>query len=347
MAGESPSWRRRLRGIIDHAARATSLLAILERRMRRRATLLMYHRVLPAAECEGYPFPSLVMPAEAFEQQVAWLAKHAEVVTAAEVMARRNSATAPTRRPVVAITFDDGYADNHAIAAPILDRHGVPATFFLASEFVGRDSLLWYDRAALLVVDNDDDLLIQAAGRCGMQPPLVEGPGGGRVAAWVELLKQTKPTTRSEWLAAVEAQAAPVERDRYRAMRPEDAADLARRGHEVASHSVRHEILPLLDDEALAVELQQSRRDITDWISEQVVGFCYPNGSYDDRVVAATRAAGYAYACTTEAPLHRGHGDALRMGRVDINASRVTDVRGRFDLVAFRAELCGLHEWLR
>ena len=347
MARERRSWRRHVRGIIDHASRATLLLSCLERRMRRRPTLLMYHRVLPSAQCEDYPFPSLVMPAEAFEQQVAWLARLTEVVTAAEASRRMLAPGKPAARPVVAITFDDGYADNYAMAAEILERHGVRGTFFLASNFVGTDCLLWYDHAALLVAGNDDEVLCRGAATCGIEPPLAGDLARDRMVAWVELLKRTGPTARSEWIATVDAASRPVQRDNYRAMRPEDAADLARRGHELASHSVGHEILPLLDDDALAAELTCSRQTIAKWAGVQIAGFCYPNGSCDDRVVAATRAAGYAYACTTRTPHGDANQDVMLLGRVDPDRSRVTRPNGRFDLVAFRAELSGLHEWLR
>ena len=347
MSRESRPWRRHLRGIVDHVSRATLQLSRFERRMRRRPTLLMYHRILPQAQCGNYPFPALVMPEDAFEEQVAWLARHAEVVTATDASQRIMSRRESTGRPVVAITFDDGYADNFTIAAPILERHGVHGTFYLASDFVGADRLLWYDHAALLVAGSADELLRLSAASCGIGPPSAQDLAASRVAAWVELLKRTAPAARSHWIATVEAASPPVNRDNYRAMRPEEAAGLARRGHEIGSHSVAHEILPLLDDDALAFELNHSREVIAEWVGDQVPGFCYPNGSCDERVVAATRAAGYDYACTTNSPHGDPMDDVLLLGRVDLNHTRVSRPSGRFDLVAFRAEICGLHDRMR
>jgi peptidoglycan/xylan/chitin deacetylase (PgdA/CDA1 family) len=51
---------------------------------------------------------------------------------------------APLRREL-AITFDDGYEDNYLIAAPILKSMGLPATFFIATSFVGTESVAWWD----------------------------------------------------------------------------------------------------------------------------------------------------------------------------------------------------------
>lgn len=131
-------------------------------------------------------------------------------------------------------------------------------------------------------------------------------------------------------------------------MSRKQAADLARRGHEVASHSVSHEMLPQLDDEALAHELEASKATLADWLPTEVTGFCYPNGSHDDRVVAAAQAANYTYGVTTADPadVDQTQCGAWRVPRVGMNPSRF--MRGeQFDLVAFRAEVSGLHARLR
>jgi len=73
---------------------------------------------------------------EVFERHVQWLKAHCHVTSLANVVANRNTGTS---RPLVAITFDDGYEDNHSYALPILSKHGVPATFFITAGLVNRD----------------------------------------------------------------------------------------------------------------------------------------------------------------------------------------------------------------
>ena len=41
------------------------------------------------------------------------------------------------RKPIVVVTFDDGYLDNYLSALPLLLRHGIPAAFFVCTGIVG------------------------------------------------------------------------------------------------------------------------------------------------------------------------------------------------------------------
>jgi peptidoglycan/xylan/chitin deacetylase (PgdA/CDA1 family) len=74
---------------------------------------------------------------EVFAQHLQWLRAHCEIVPFTHVA----DAARPQRpgRPVVAITFDDGYGDNYEYAFPLLRRHGVRATFFVTAGLLEKD----------------------------------------------------------------------------------------------------------------------------------------------------------------------------------------------------------------
>ena len=334
---------RHVRRALDHAARGLGVLAAFERRMRAQPTVLMYHRVLPDARCASYPFPALVMPVSMFERQVAWLAANATVAPLRDLWrAFVERQCAP--RPLVALTFDDGYDDNAAIAAPVLERHGVRGTFFVTTGFVGDRQAMWYDRAALALAAAGDDTVRDVLAGLAMPAPAAAELAADRVGAWVEALKRAAPDVRREAVERLAGAASAAAGDGYRAMTPDDVRRLAATGHEVGAHSVGHEILPALDDGALAHELEHSRARVAAWSGRPVDGFCYPNGSVDDRVAAATARAGYAYACTTAPPRRATDADPWRLPRIDVTQRRVTAPKGAFDLVAFRAEISLLHE---
>jgi peptidoglycan/xylan/chitin deacetylase (PgdA/CDA1 family) len=75
------------------------------------------------------------LPAGLFEEQMSMLAGHAcSLSDALGVLA--GSADADPGPPAVVVTFDDGTADLVDIALPILERHQIPATFYIATAFI-------------------------------------------------------------------------------------------------------------------------------------------------------------------------------------------------------------------
>jgi len=96
-----------------------------------RVTVVLFHRVSDDAR------DNLTVGVEQFERQMALLARHCQPVSLAQVLAMKQ--VPRTSRPLVAVTFDDGYLDNATHAAPILQRHGVPAAFFVSTGMIGSE----------------------------------------------------------------------------------------------------------------------------------------------------------------------------------------------------------------
>lgn len=96
-----------------------------------RIVVLLYHRVSDELR------DSLTVGIEQFDAQMEWLARHHQVVSIADIV--RGNVPRHNARPVVAVTFDDGYLDNFENAVPILLRHQVPASFFVSTGMIGAD----------------------------------------------------------------------------------------------------------------------------------------------------------------------------------------------------------------
>jgi peptidoglycan/xylan/chitin deacetylase (PgdA/CDA1 family) len=95
-----------------------------------RVVVLCYHSVHPSKGLAS------ATPG-AFERQLEWLAEHCEIVPFAGISTRSSSPNGG--KPIVAVTFDDGYEDNYSVALPILQARGVPATFFVTTGLVDRE----------------------------------------------------------------------------------------------------------------------------------------------------------------------------------------------------------------
>jgi peptidoglycan/xylan/chitin deacetylase (PgdA/CDA1 family) len=95
-----------------------------------RIVVLCYHSVHPSNGIRSAT-PAL------FERHLGWLAEHCEVVPFRSIP---DAMTVAARgKPVVAITFDDGYEDNHRVALPILTRLGLPATIFVTTGLIDQE----------------------------------------------------------------------------------------------------------------------------------------------------------------------------------------------------------------
>ncbi len=318
-------------GAVDRVAVGSGVLRLLASRVRGRLTILMYHKVLPDERARAYPLGNLVVPASAFAQQMRYLAKACHVLPVGEALEAVGRAPA-NGKPLVAVTFDDGYRDNAEFAAPIMDRHGLRGTFFVPTDFLNGKPL-WWDRAAVA---------FRTLGRDALADRLPEATPVNDLESWLGYLKRCPPARRAEQIdLACHGLELNLPADVFGPMSIDQLRQLDARGHEIAGHSVTHPILPQLDDESLRHELVDSRRQLEDWLGHAVTGMSYPNGDHDDRVVAAAREAGYTWACNTRRGPCPPDADPLRLNRSMISPDSA------WHLAGFRAETFGLHDALR
>jgi peptidoglycan/xylan/chitin deacetylase (PgdA/CDA1 family) len=116
-------------GIGGRLVKAVAACADVARRPSTGLVVLVYHRVGRLAPIETD------VPLGLFEDQIAFLAEQAAVVTLDDGLRTVASPTSNTSS-MVAITFDDGTADFADLALPVLERHSVPVTLYVATAFV-------------------------------------------------------------------------------------------------------------------------------------------------------------------------------------------------------------------
>lgn len=322
---------------IDVATRAAGLHRILSRRRAAALTVLMYHRVLPDGIAGQYPLSNLVIRESNFVRQLRWLAEHTTVMTLGAALSVRCRAGRP-RRPIVALTFDDGYLDNSDVAARCLEGCGQRATFFVTTGFVeGRP--LWFDVAAVACERLGASACARIAGSNADARDLGELLG---------IMKGLPDRRRRDAVEQLEQASGPMPGGMlFAPMSPEDVAALAAAGHEVGSHTESHPILPRADRSTVATELRGSRRKIAEWTGAPPAGFCYPNGSVDKGIRAEVSAAGYGYACTTRPGVNPWRADPYLLARTMIAPESTSTPGGAHSDAMFSAEVLGVHAGLR
>jgi len=288
-----------------------------------RSLVLLYHRIAaPVTD----PWRLAVRP-ERFAEHLEVLRDGGyEPIALEDLVAALRQRRLPAR--AVAVTFDDGYADNLEAALPLLERFGVPATVFATA---GRElqlrELWWMQVEALLLEPGElPDRLAAAtegyawewsfngsatwtreqaaavSGWCAADP--VPAPSD-RHAAFRSLLDGLQPLDvdrREDVLTQLYA-AAGAERARRRTHRLMDAGELRRLVAgglvDVGGHTLSHPRLSHLPPERQRVEIAGSKTRLEEVLGRPVTAFAYPFGThrdFDRDSVRAVRAAGYTSA---------------------------------------------------
>jgi len=114
-----------------------------------KACLLVYHRIASVEFIDSRVDDWNVRPGT-FERQIAALASFAELLPLHALPSRLADHSPPASgypaRPLVCLTFDDGYANFYTEALPILKRYHAPATLFVVTSVVGGTEPMPFDR---------------------------------------------------------------------------------------------------------------------------------------------------------------------------------------------------------
>jgi peptidoglycan/xylan/chitin deacetylase (PgdA/CDA1 family) len=311
-----------------------------------RLTIATFHRVLPPELLAAYPLPEIAVTPDELAWFVGFFARHFECGTL-EAQHRSFAAETPSSKPRLAITFDDGQADNFRHAVPVLEAAGVRASFFVVASAIERDETLFHDRLAYAV----ERLTAQRPSEARSRAMEVGVPASVALSTLphhvVIRVKVLPAPQRLEYLAAWEAAIGGAVRPPWDGMMSwTELRGLAERGHEVGSHSMSHAILPLCDDEELTREVDGSRRFIEERLGRPLSSFCYPNGDFDRRTARAVAASGYARAVTTRWGLNGETASPYELTRCDMQGQHARSAGGKLSTARLAWRMSGLHPGL-
>ncbi|GII93509.1 polysaccharide deacetylase family protein [Sinosporangium siamense] len=245
-------------------------------------------------------FPVTGSGAAGLEGQLRRLRKFANVVPLEEALdSLREGRPLPPR--AVALCWDDGYVDNLRLAVPILEKLGLPGTFFLVPGLLSRESRAWWEVAGWAFERSSKERIEWRGMRL-----FTRGQAGricyGRAA---DTLRTMAAEEREEALAdlvdRLAAEGEPGDAGLF--LDWNDAKELVSRGFSVGSHTMRHATLAQESPKAQFEDLRQSRETLEGELGVPIRVVAYPFGQ-SDAVSEATRdaaeRAGYAHGLTTE-----------------------------------------------
>jgi len=323
-------WSRFMRKLASPALYASGAYVRAWKRRARSAPftiVLVYHRVVRDGESRNDRFAiERGTPAGVFEAQIRFMLKRFVPVRAVQVL------EPPSQPMQFAVTLDDGYEDNFSVAAPILRRLGVPATFFVVSDYVGTDRLLWWEQLAEMMRATrapslDLGSILPHAGGGNSMSLQLRTPAGRR-RAYEQLSAALRSAPHAVLAALIERASRalgvrPREQGReYPLMSWEQLRELVRQGFEVGGHTATHCNVVGADSGLLRAEIVSSARIIESRIGAPVLSFAYPYGHHERRDSLAAellREAGCRVAFTGTTGVEQGDPDPFALPRARIN----------------------------
>lgn len=285
------------------------------------AVVLIYHSVQHEPEAFAHTIGTgITHPAQAFEDQMEIVARLFTPVTLDQVRQFLLGEISLPRR-AVAITFDDGFRDNYEVAAPILDRLGIRAAFYITAGCLATGRSPWFCRlrhtfhAAPAEPWNDPiegrtwDLADPASrsAACSAAMRHCATLVGQRQEALLVSIEQSLPSPPDPQLDRLMLEGNQVQA-------------LHRAGHVVGSHTMSHPNLAHVSLDEARAELQQSQQILQRCLAAAVKHFSYPNPilspHWSPQTRALTEELGFETAVTCGSETARAGQDPLLIPRV-------------------------------
>lgn len=275
--------------------------------------VVCYHRVVADfEEAASHSIAPMLVSLATFERQLDWIGKYYDFVSVDQLAAIEEEGNfSSRRRPVAAVTFDDGYADVNENAMPVLTRKGIPSAVFVVTDLVGTPGWQLHDELYFLLsniyrkcsprtsttalvdvlqLNQAEDVRSQNALRDTRDPfeatrTLLETCSQAGLRRVVERLR-----------GYVEVPAGVAEA--FRSVSWEDLGAMVRQGVTVGSHTRSHSLLEYESSATMTDEVSGSKRILEDRLGVPIKHFAYPDGRFNRDAVEAVAAARFRSAFT-------------------------------------------------
>jgi peptidoglycan/xylan/chitin deacetylase (PgdA/CDA1 family) len=250
--------------------------------------------------------PTLLVSRSMFERQLDWIGRRFQFVSLDEIgdrIARGGSC----RKPIAAVTFDDGYSDVYELAFPILKRKGIPAGVFVVTDLIGRTRWQIHDRLYHLMEKafaGWKDPWFELANLLDRaEIPISDIP---RMRAALGHSSSVVPNLLSALSSAEAARVIDVLTDRVgsglaavpRALTWPMVAEMRSAGFTIGSHTRSHTWLANESEAMRMEEIEGSKFELEARLGEAVLHFAYPGGQFTPPIVDLVARAGYRFAYT-------------------------------------------------
>lgn len=289
---------------------------------RPKGVILAYHRV-SCLNTVNALLRDLCVDPSSFDKQMMYLKKNYNVIGLEQALEYANSASNKLDNSII-ITLDDAYADNYEYAYPILKKHGLAATVFVPTSFIGNKRVFWWD----MLVDMLECTQIETVNFSflGRDYKFKLNNEKQRAFYVIAHLFKRSATEEQETLKGILRGALALD---GKVVLPsclswEQIREMSKHNITFGSHTHSHISLTSVLNGQLQEELIKSKEILELNIKQKVTAFAYPFGEQDDlnkKSIDLVTQAGYRCALTMlQGPVYCGD-NAFTLRRVGVGGN--------------------------
>lgn len=248
-------------------------------------TILLYHGVTDSLSMGIENFSRKHIAASEFDEQMAWLRKHATVLSIDDVCEFSFRGKKWPHNAVL-ITFDDGFSNNEKIAASILDHYNLPAIFYVCVGMINTNLMFWVDRIESCINRTQEPIIT-----IRLDQPVtfrLDTPAN-KIQCVIDIkqyCKGTKVEEKNRVLGELEALTGIIpdvtDADNYQMMSWDQLGNLDRNPlFTIGGHTLYHDIMAKQDPARLEVDVRVSLDLLKYKLGHEVVQYSYPEGQAD------------------------------------------------------------------
>lgn len=309
-------------------------------RLKNKAVVLMYHRVLPSEmRSKSFSHDGIIVEETTFEMHMQFLKDNYNVISLNEFMHCIEKKT-PFQDYSCLITFDDGWQDNYQYAYPILNSYGLPALIFLTVNYIATTGQFWQERLSELLF-NIHRLSAEQPAMNANYHELLKKHNFEQIltvseenlrSSIQEMVTQCKQHSYADIgniiadLSEVLTNMTGSSNNPDRFMNWVEIKEMIDGGISFGSHTMNHKILTKIPADETEREIAESKHHIKLHLKREVDAFSYPNGNYNREIAERVKSHGYAVAFGTENGFVACSDDPFTFKRINIHEGAASNI---------------------
>jgi peptidoglycan/xylan/chitin deacetylase (PgdA/CDA1 family) len=290
--------------------------------MPRGYAILCYHRVL-ASDTENHIPGFLRVDVGSFKHQMQIIKSQAHPVSLVE-MVERIKGGVKADALYVAVTFDDGYADNLEIAYPILKDLDIPATIFISTAYVDDHTIIpWWDELHPLVYNLRGILHIRyKETNLKLDMNTIHGKGAS-IARLTNIISHAKTIDKIDILSFLRSRVSNYPKPNRNAFTNwNQLKQVVSEGLiTVGGHTVTHPYLTKCVDWGMN-EIAEGKARLEDILGIPVNLFSYPFGEFNNDVIYAIHKTKFSGAVTGTLGINQAGDNVFCLKRIPVVSSK-------------------------